>query len=68
MWNLPRPDIELVSLALAGEFLSSVPPGKSHKLVFRLYEIPGVTILASSIFEDSYYWNKFFKSLINFYP
>ena len=28
-WNLPRPGIELMSLALAGGFLSTAPPGKS---------------------------------------
>ena len=30
MWNLPRPGIEPVSLALAGRFLSTVPPGKTE--------------------------------------
>ena len=29
MWDLPRPGIELVSPALAGRFLSTVPIGKS---------------------------------------
>ena len=29
MWNLPGPGIEPVSLAFAGGFLSTVPPGKS---------------------------------------
>ena len=29
MWNLPRPGIEPLSSALAGGFLSTVPPGKS---------------------------------------
>ena len=29
MWNLPRPRIEPVSLALADRFLSTEPPGKS---------------------------------------
>ena len=29
MWGLPRPEIKLMSPALAGEFLSTVPPGKS---------------------------------------
>ena len=29
MWNLPRPGIELVSPALTGVLLSTVPPGKS---------------------------------------
>ena len=30
MWNLPGPGIELVSPALAGGLLSTVPPGKSR--------------------------------------
>ena len=30
MRNLPRPGIEPVSLALAGRFLSTVPPGKTE--------------------------------------
>ena len=30
MWNLPKPGIKPVSLALAGGFLTAVPPGKSH--------------------------------------
>ena len=34
MWDLPGPGIELVSLALAGRFLSTAPPGKSQKTVF----------------------------------
>ena len=32
MWDLPGPGIEPVSLALAGGFLTTVPPGKSHVL------------------------------------
>ena len=31
MWDLPRPGIEPVSPALAGGFLTTVPPGKSPK-------------------------------------
>ena len=31
MWNLPRPGVEPVSLALAGTFLSTAPLGKSSK-------------------------------------
>ena len=38
MWNLSRPGIELMSPALAGEFLSTVPPGKSHTVsLYPLY-------------------------------
>ena len=29
MWDLPGPEIELVSPAFAGGFLTTVPPGKS---------------------------------------
>ena len=29
MWNLPRPEIEPMSSALAGEFFTTGPPGKS---------------------------------------
>ena len=29
MWDLPRPGMEPVSPALAGGFLTTVPPGKS---------------------------------------
>ena len=29
MWDLPRPGLEPVSPALAGRFLTTVPPGKS---------------------------------------
>ena len=30
MWDLPRPRLKLMSPALAGGFLTTVPPGKSH--------------------------------------
>ena len=30
MWDLPRPGLQPVSPALAGGFLTTVPPGKSH--------------------------------------
>ena len=33
MWDLPRPGIEPVSPALAGKFLTTVPPGKSLVLI-----------------------------------
>ena len=32
MWNLPRPGIERASLTLAGEFLTTGPPGKSASI------------------------------------
>ena len=37
-WNLPRPGIKLVSLALVGRFLTIRPPGKSLG-IFKLCEI-----------------------------
>ena len=33
MWDLPGPGLESVSLALAGEFLTTVPPGKPQELL-----------------------------------
>ena len=36
MWNLPRPRIEPVSPALPGVFLSTVPSGKSRKIIFKI--------------------------------
>ena len=37
MWDLPRPGIELVSPALAGGFLTTEPPGKSHTSEFLYF-------------------------------
>ena len=34
MWDLSGPGLELVSPALAGGFLTTVPPGKAKFLVF----------------------------------
>ena len=31
MWDLPRPGLKPVPPALAGGFLTTAPPGKSHK-------------------------------------
>ena len=36
MWDLPGPGIKPMSPALAGGFLTTVPPGKSLPLVFNL--------------------------------
>ena len=33
MWDLPRPGLEPVSPALAGGFLTTAAPGKSHLLI-----------------------------------
>ena len=35
MWTLPGPGTEPMSPELAGRFLSTVSPGKSHKFVFK---------------------------------
>ena len=36
MWSLPGPGLEPVSPALAGRFLTTVPPGKSLKRPFKI--------------------------------
>ena len=35
MWDLPRPGLEPVSLALAGRFSTTAPPGKSPHILFN---------------------------------
>ena len=35
MWDLPGPGIESVSPALAGGFLTTVPPGKSQSSILN---------------------------------
>ena len=37
MWNLPGPEIELISPALAGRFLTSRPPGTPLFFFFNEY-------------------------------
>ena len=39
MWDLPRPGIEPMSPALAGRFLTTVPPGQSQFSTFFLLQI-----------------------------
>ena len=41
MWDLPGPGLKPVSPALAGGFLTTVPPGKSHKYFLKreFYEV-----------------------------
>ena len=53
MWDRPGPGLEPVSLALAGGFLTTVPPGKSHMLLndCDFYEI----------WEELLYFNLFSK-------
>ena len=35
MWDLPGPGLKPVSPALAGGFLTTAPPGKSHSFLLR---------------------------------
>ena len=39
MWDLPRPGIKPVSPALAGRFLTTVPPGKSQFCLFYISDL-----------------------------
>ena len=54
LWNLPRPGIETVSPALAGRFLSTVPPWRSffsflfcHKYFLTFLVIAAYTVACS---------------------
>ena len=53
MWDLPRPGLEPVSPALAGGFLTTVPPGKSFPVSFveetLLAPLNGLGILVSHL-------------------
>ena len=54
MWDLPGPGIEPVSPALAGRFLTTVPPGKSQDLkkIFLFYigvELINNVVLVSGV-------------------
>ena len=56
MWNLPRPGIEPMSPALAGEFLTTGSPGKSENpfLAFSSFQRPLYSLPhAPSIFPAS---------------
>ena len=35
MWDLPGPELEPVSPALAGRFLTTAPPGKSLLFIYK---------------------------------
>ena len=39
MWDLPRPGIEPTSPALAGRFLTTVPPGKPHYPILQIRKL-----------------------------
>ena len=40
MWDLPRSGLEPVSPALAGGFLTTVPPGKSLTICLKHFKLP----------------------------
>ena len=46
MWDLPGPGLEPVSPALAGGFLTTVPPGKPHMTLFELWFSQGICPVA----------------------
>ena len=74
VWDLPGPRIELMSLALAGRFLSTVPPGKSGyelmiSALFCMWDICPKYIEITCGWANNQilkYWNihKYFKRLL----
>ena len=48
MWDLPRPGLEPVSPALAGGFLTTVPQGKPHVIIFCHISISSVTLVQAT--------------------
>ena len=66
MWDLPRPGIEPVSPALAGGFLTTVPPGESPVIlqdVFTRKKLPEF----SRQLEVSFFLN-IVHHLLNIHP
>ena len=66
MWDLPGPGLEPVSPALAGRFLTTVPPGKSHLLNLLMEVIPSLislsflNIFLKSLYcKTSFIWSEF---------
>ena len=45
MWDLPGPELEPVSPALAGGFLTTAPPGKSQAIIFDLQKLLQLNIV-----------------------
>ena len=55
MWDLPGPGIEPVSPALAGRFLTTVPPGMSHLVISLLtylisFRVENICLYFSSVY------------------
>ena len=66
MWDLPRPGLEPMSLALAGGFLTTVPPEKSTHLLLNctvniIFSIPYSLLFSHSVFIQ--FTQKAFKSI-----
>ena len=66
MWDLPGPGTEPVSPALAGGFLTTVPPGKPHKcsLKFSSSHIKNVKRQVKLILNNTFYLILYIKAII----
>ena len=59
MWDLPRPGLEPMSPALAGRFLTTVPPGKPRAFIISdldnrlLTDLSPYFSLASLFYTDA---------------
>ena len=70
MWDLPGPGLEPVSPALAGGFLTTPPPGKSHSLEFCATEINSeeeLYVLTLEVMYDIFIIVFFKKQVANYY-
>ena len=56
LWDIPRPGLEPMSPALAGGFLTTVPPGKPHLDCFKLTSSSTPGFVCSHFLETSS-WN-----------
>ena len=55
MWDLPGPGLEPVSPALAGGFLTTAQPGKSHVcLFFSLVQVAFLLLMLSTVYLVNY--------------
>ena len=51
MWDLPGPGLEPMSPALAGGFLTTVPPGKSCCHLFKNVRLRDLTLVGKPLLE-----------------